>query len=187
LVEWFDRVVERARIFDVETLRMAEFPPLLMPRLAGMGLAQGHGQIRPERERRVTMKKLLTATAIAGSLMLLGSAASAQWGGGPYRGGGGFGPGMMRGGGPGWMAGGGPCAGDTAPAAQITEEQAKERATAYADQYLKGFTVDRVLPFTGRFHTMYSVELKNDAGEVRTLRVNPFGNVMPFGGPWRRS
>jgi hypothetical protein len=119
--------------------------------------------------------------------MLLGSAASAQWGGGPYRGNGGFGPGMMRGGGPGWMAGGGPCAEATDAATQITEEQAKERATAYADQYLKGFTVDRVLPFTGRFRTMYSVELKNEAGEVRTLRVNPFGNVMPFGGPWRRS
>jgi hypothetical protein len=32
---------------------------------------------------------------------------------------------------------------------------------------------------------MYSIELKNAAGEVWTLRVNPFGNVMPFGAPWR--
>ena len=68
----------------------------------------------------------------------------------------------------------------------LQEGKAKELATNYADQYLKGFKVDRVLPFTGRFRTMYSVELKNDAGEVRTLHVNPFGNVMPFGGPWRR-
>lgn len=133
------------------------------------------------------MKKLLTAIAVTGSLTLLGGAAMAQWGGGPGRGYGGMGPGMMRGGGPGWMAGGAPCAGATNAATEITEEKAKELATVYADQYLKGFTVERVLPFTGRFRTMYSVELKNAAGEARTLHVNPFGNVMPFGGPWHRS
>ena len=133
------------------------------------------------------MKKLLTAIAVTGSLTLLGGAAMAQWGGGPGRGYGGMGPGTMRGGGPGWMAGGAPCAGATNAATEITEEKAKELATVYADQYLKGFTVERVLPFTGRFRTMYSVELKNAAGEVRTLHVNPFGNVMPFGGPWHRS
>ncbi|MGE5820837.1 MAG: hypothetical protein ACM37Z_22620 [Deltaproteobacteria bacterium] len=131
------------------------------------------------------MKKLLSAIAVAGSLTLLGGAAMAQWGGGPGRGYGGMGPGMMWGGGPGWMAGGAPCAGATNAATEITEEKAKELAKAYADQYLKGFTVERVLPFTGRFRTMYSVELKNAEGEVRTLHVNPFGNVMPFGGPWR--
>jgi hypothetical protein len=119
------------------------------------------------------MKKLLSAIAVAGSLTLISGAALAQWGGGP-------------GAGRGWMAGGGPCATGEAAASQITEDQAKEAATAYADKYLKGFAVERVLPFTGRFHTMYSVELKNEAGEVRTLRVNPFGNVMPFGGPWQR-
>jgi hypothetical protein len=95
-----------------------------------------------------------------------------------------MGPGMM--GGQGWMAGGPPCAGVTGAASEITDEKAKELATAYADKYLKGFTVERVLPFTGRIHTMYSVELKNGAGEVRTLHVNPWGNVMPFGGPWAR-
>jgi hypothetical protein len=31
------------------------------------------------------------------------------------------------------------------------------------------------------------VELKNSAGEIRTLNVNPWGNVMPFGGPGRRA
>jgi len=130
------------------------------------------------------MKKVLSAIAVAGGLTLLAGAAMAQWGGGP--GGRMMGPGMMRGGGPGWMAGGAPCAGATNAATEITEEKAKELATAYAEQYLKGFTVERVLPFTGRFHTMYSVELKNSAGEVRALHVNPYGNVMPFGGPWRR-
>jgi hypothetical protein len=133
------------------------------------------------------MKKLLSAVAVAGGLMLLGSAASAQWGGGPGRGYGGMGPGMMRGGGPGWAAGGAPCADASNAATAISEDKAKELAAAYADQYLKGFTVDRVLPFTGRFRTMYAVELKNSAGEVRTLRVNPFGNVMPAGGPWGRT
>lgn len=128
------------------------------------------------------MKKLLSAIAVAGGVALLSGVAAAQWGPGP--GGGPMGPGRM-GGGPGWMAGGPPCA-ESATAPEITEEKAKELATAYADRYLKGFNVERVLPFTGRFHTMYSVELKNEAGEVRTLHVNPFGNVMPFGGPWRR-
>lgn len=132
------------------------------------------------------MKKVLSAIAVAGGLMLVGGVALAHWGGGPGRGYGGMGPGMMGGRGPGWMAGGAPCAGYQESAADITESKARELATNYADQYLKGFKVERVLPFTGRFRTMYSVELKNDAGEVQTLHVNPFGNVMPFGGPSRR-
>lgn len=132
------------------------------------------------------MKKLLSAVVVAGGLAVLSGAALAQWGGGPGPGYGRMGPGMMRGGGPGWMAGNPPCAEFTGAASEITDEKAKELATAYADRYLKGFTVDKVLPFTGRFHTMYSVELKNSAGEVRTLHVNPYGNVMLFGGPWRR-
>jgi hypothetical protein len=81
------------------------------------------------------------------------------------------------------MAGPPPCAQTAEPAAAITEDKAKELAAAYADKYLKGFAVERVLPFTGRFHTMYSVELKNSAGELRTLRVNPYSNVMPFDSP----
>jgi hypothetical protein len=133
------------------------------------------------------MKKLLSAVAVAGGLAILSGVASAQWGGGPGGGRfGGMGPGMMYGG-PGWMTGGAPCAGAPAAATELTDEKAKELATAYADKYLKGFTVERVLPFTGRFRTMYSVELKNQAGETRTLHVNPWGNVMPFGGPWGRS
>jgi hypothetical protein len=133
------------------------------------------------------MKKLLGAVAVAGGLALLTGVAAAQWGGGPGGGRfGGMGPGMM-GGGRGWMAGGAPCAGVTGAASAIDEAKAKELATAYAGQYLKGFTVDRVLPFTGGVHTMYSVELKNEAGEVRVLHVNPWGNVMPFGGPRGRA
>lgn len=132
------------------------------------------------------MKKLIGAVAMAGGLAVLSGVASAQWGGGPGGRFGGMGPGMM-GGGHGWMAGGTPCAGYAEAAAEITEEKARELAKSYADKYLKGFSVERVLPFTGRFRTMYAVELKNQAGEVRTLHVNPWGNVMPFGGPRGRA
>lgn len=111
-----------------------------------------------------------------------------------------MGPGMMRGGmmggGPGMM---GPMAGPgrgpsgclgmvgTGPAAEpVTPEKARTLAQAYADTYLKGFTVDRVLPFTTGHGTAYSVELKGPGDEVRTLHVSPWGHVMPFGGPARR-
>ncbi len=135
------------------------------------------------------MKRYLSWIIAAVGFLALSGIAMAQWGGGPGGGWGGMGPGMMRGwGGGGWMGGGGPCRYyEGATATQISPDKAKELAQQYADEYLAGFKVDRVLPFTGRFHTMYSVELKNEAGEVRTLHVNPYGNVMPFGGPWRRS
>ncbi len=32
-----------------------------------------------------------------------------------------------------------------------------------------------------------SVELKGAKDEVRTFHINPWGNVMPFGGPGRRA
>ena len=134
------------------------------------------------------MKKVLSAVAVAGGLALLTGVAVAQWAGGPGGGHfGGRGPGMMGGGGRGWMAGDAPCAGVTGAATEVNEETAKELAAAYAGKHLKGFTVERVLPFTGRVHTMYSVELKNDTGELRTLHVNPWGNVMPFVGPRGRA
>jgi hypothetical protein len=102
----------------------------------------------------------------------------------------GMGPGMMGHGG--MMGGGrgmGDCpglaAGGTVPAA-IGEEKARELAQEYADRYLKGFAVERVLPFTMRHGTGYAVELKGPNDEVRTFHVNPWGNVMPFGGPGRR-
>jgi hypothetical protein len=68
---------------------------------------------------------------------------------------------------------------------EITEEKAKELAEKYADQYLTGFKVERVLPFAGMHHTMHSVEVQNSEGELRTLHINPFGNVIPYGGPCR--
>jgi hypothetical protein len=97
---------------------------------------------------------------------------------------------MMRGGwGPGAGAGPGGCPGaaaarDSEPApAAITEEKAKEIATEYVGKYFPGFTIERVLPFSGRLHTMYQVELKGPKGESRYLRVNPWGGVRPWGPP----
>lgn len=150
-------------------------------------------------------KKLIGGAIVA---LALGLAAGA-WahgpgfsrGGGGWGGGGHMGPGMMGGGsgmGPGMMGGGSgmgpgaagpegaPCwqAGPTgATATQITDEKAKEVATSYTAKYLPGFTVERVLPFTGRHanYTMYQVELKGPKDEIRTLHINSFGQVMPFG------
>jgi hypothetical protein len=133
------------------------------------------------------MKRFLTVALVAAVSLAIAGAAFAQMGGPGYMMRGGFaGPGMMGGPGQGGcpgMAG----LGQQQPAAQVTEEQAKTLAQQYADQYLKGFTVERVLPFTGRRGAMYQVELKGPDAQVRTLHVNPWGNVMPFGGPFRRA
>ncbi len=134
---------------------------------------------------------LMVALAVAGALALAG-AAFAQMGGPSHMGGqgrmwsGAMGPGMMGG------AGQSGCPGamghaQQQGAAQITEEQAKDMAQQYADQYLKGFKVEKVLPFAGRGGAMYQVEMQGPDGQMRTLHVNPWGNVMPFGGPSRRA
>jgi len=143
------------------------------------------------------MKKLVGAAIVAVAVLGLGTWALADPPGG-FRGGH-MGPGMMGTGmGPGRMGGGmgpgatgpagAPCwqtsaTGATAgtTATEITQEKAKEIATEYTTKYLPGFTVDKVLPFTGMHHTMYQVELKGTQGEIRTLHINPWGQVMPFG------
>jgi hypothetical protein len=99
-----------------------------------------------------------------------------------------MGPGAMGGGMMG--RGGAACPGMTGTgvaAEPITEEKAKAVAQEYADKHLRGFTVEKVLPFAGRHGTAYSVELKGPNDEGRVLHVNPFGGVMPFGGPARRA
>ena len=134
------------------------------------------------------MKRMLSVVMAVAVIALLGGVAFAQMGGPGWQG---MGPGMMGSGmmGRGMMGHGmmGGAWGQQAPATQITEEKAKELAQEYANQYLKGFTVERVLPFTGMRGTMYSVELKGPEGQVRTFHINPWGNVMPFGGPQRRA
>ena len=126
------------------------------------------------------MKNFLAIIGGAAALVILAGLVIAHPVAGPGTGRGGWmGPGMMGG----WE--GQPCW-STTNTPEITDEKAKELAQKYADQYLTGFKVERVLPFAGMHHTMYSVELKNAESEIRTLHINPFGNVMPFGGPWRR-
>ena len=130
------------------------------------------------------MKRFLGLTVTAVALAALTGVAAAQWGHGPGRG---MGRGMGGGRGSGPEGVGAHCAPAQTSATEITEDKAKELAQQYADKYLSGFTVERVLPFTAGHGTAYSVELKNQAGEARTIHVNPFGNVMPFGPRWRRS
>ena len=138
------------------------------------------------------MKKFLGVILAGGALILLVSAATDHWSGGngPGRGmgfsRGEMGHGMMGGHGMGWGGGEANCPGLRGTStATITQENAKELAQKYADTNLPGFKVERVLPSGGMHHTAYAVELKNSEGELRTFHINPFGNVMPFGGPWR--
>jgi hypothetical protein len=130
------------------------------------------------------MRRLLAPASIVLGVALLGGAAVAQMAGPPVEPGT-RGPAMM---GP-MMMGTGGCAGMTAEgtAPSLTEDKAKAAAQTYADKYLQGFTVDKLLPFNGMHGAMYSVEMKGPNEEVRILHVNPWGNVMPFGGPWRRT
>jgi hypothetical protein len=146
------------------------------------------------------MKRLVSVAVVLMAVLALageGLADPAAWpgwhrmGGGPGVGPGAMGPwmgrgGMMRGQADGWncpMA-----AGATASELKaVTPERAKELAQEYADKYLAGYTVERVLPFTMPRGTMYSVELKGPDGQLRTFHVNPWGNVMPFGGAGRRA
>jgi hypothetical protein len=130
------------------------------------------------------MRRFLTGAGAVVAAVLLAGVAVAQMGQGPNPMGGGMGPGMM---GPMGAAGCPGMTGTTATEPSLTEEKAKVAAQEYADKYLKGFTVEKVLPFTGMHGTMYSVEMKGPNEEVRTFHVNPWGNVMPFGGPWRRT
>jgi hypothetical protein len=139
------------------------------------------------------MKRFLSIAIAAVMLVSLGGVAFAWMGGGPMGAGS---MGHMTGAGVigGYMMGGpgGPtgCPGMTGAGVtgvSLTEEQARTLAQTYADTYLQGFTVEKVLPFTGRHGTAYSVELKGPKDETRVLHVNPFGGVMPFGGPGRRA
>jgi hypothetical protein len=135
------------------------------------------------------MKRVLSVTlavalvaGLAGAALAFGPGMGAGW-----RGAGGMGGGPMgMGGGPGscpMAASAVTAPGAPAAATPITEDKAKEIATEYAAKYFKGFTVERVLPFAGRLHTAYQVELKGPKGETRILHVNPWGNVRPFRAP----
>jgi outer membrane protein OmpA-like peptidoglycan-associated protein len=86
---------------------------------------------------------------------------------------------------------------------KITEDQARDLAQHYADKNLAGFKVVRPLgygggyqtvcykidrPATGRYQSFYSVEYsidaKNSSAETRNLRIDQFGYVTEFAGPF---
>ena len=86
---------------------------------------------------------------------------------------------------------------------KITEDQARDLAQKYADKNLPGFKVVKPLsygggyntvcykidsPTTGRYQSFYSVEYsidaKNPAADTRNLRVDQFGYVTEFSGPF---
>jgi hypothetical protein len=142
-------------------------------------------------------KSILIGTALA---LALGAVVYAQapgefsqgWGPGMGWGNGmgwgyGMGPAMMRGGpGPYGQA---PCgAWGGGSQAQVTEENAKAAVQQYAEKYFKSYKVERILPFVAMSGlTMYQAELSGPNGENRILHVNPWGQVMPFGGAWART
>ena len=97
--------------------------------------------------------------------------------------GGGWGPGMMGGRG-GWGRGAGPCwqqgaQGVTATA--IDEAKAKEIANDYVSKNLPGYKVEKLVKFEMLRGAMYQVEVKGPKDEIRYLRINPFGYVIPSG------
>ena len=86
---------------------------------------------------------------------------------------------------------------------KITEDQARDLAQQYADKNLAGFKVVRPFgygggyqtvcykidsPATGRYQALYSVEYsidaKNSSAQTRNLRVDQFGYVTEFAGPF---
>ena len=130
----------------------------------------------------MAIKRWFGMAAATALVALLGSLALAQTNTGQTTGAGGS-PcvGMM---GAGWN---GPMSRPSG-AAQVTEEKAKDVAQQYANANLKGFTVEKVQPFTGMMGmTMFSVDLKGPKDEFRTIYVNPWGNVMSGGAAWHRA
>jgi hypothetical protein len=135
------------------------------------------------------MKKALSVALVAVLVLGVTSLALARWGGPGM--GMGFGPrgammgqGAGMGPGAGFGPGAGPCwqRGATgATATAIDEAKAKEIATEYVTKNLPGYTVEKIEKFERPRGTMYSVELKGPKNEVRTIHINPFGYVMPFG------
>ncbi len=85
---------------------------------------------------------------------------------------------------------------------KITEDDARDLAQKYADKNLAGFKVVKPFgygggynsvcykvdsPATGRYQSFYSVEYSIDlkkADEIRNLRVDQFGYVTEFSGPF---
>ncbi len=125
------------------------------------------------------MTRIFSVIVAGAAVLLLVGASSAQMGN-RMGGGMGMGGGTMGGG----HMGSGMMGDDTGKgsAPEITGAQAQQAAVEYAGQYLPGFAVTHTVPLTGMHMTMYQAELSGPGGETRVLHINPWGNVMPFGG-----
>ena len=69
------------------------------------------------------------------------------------------------------------------PTPGLREEEARERVQDYADQYLPGFDVVHILPSSGIRHIMYEVKVIDPSGELFSVYVNVWGDVIPFESP----
>lgn len=134
------------------------------------------------------MKKSMLAFAAAGLLALPGAAAAQQEG--------------QRG----WWSGWGnhsaaDCPQPKRSPVKITEDQARDLAQKYADRNLSGYKVEKPIGYGGGYETTcyqftsdgayqilhsveYSIDVTASRGDRRNLRVDQFGNVTPFGGPF---
>jgi hypothetical protein len=133
------------------------------------------------------MKKSMLVFAAAGLLALPGAAAAQQEG--------------ARGWWGGWGDHSTDCPQPKRTAEKITEDQARDLAEAYGKKNLPGYKVERPGGYGGGYNTTcyqmtnngayqilysveYSIDLTTPAGDRRNVRVDQFGNVTPFGGPF---
>jgi outer membrane protein OmpA-like peptidoglycan-associated protein len=133
------------------------------------------------------MKKSMLAFAAAGLLALPGAAAAQQEG--------------SRGWWGGWGDHSTECPQPKRTVEKITEDQARDLAQAYGSKNLPGYKVVRPAGYGGGYETTcyqvtsagayqilhsveYSIDLTTPAGDRRNVRVDQFGNVVPFGGPF---
>ena len=65
------------------------------------------------------------------------------------------------------------------PIADFSEEEARERVQSYFDKFFLDYEVVQVLPSVGRNHVMYVVQIFEPSGELRTVHINLWGDVIP--------
>ncbi len=134
------------------------------------------------------MKRTMSAIAAAGLLALPVMAAAQQ-------------PEGSRGWWGGWGDHSTDCPQPKITKEKINEDEARDLAQAYGDKNLPGYKVDRPYGYSGGYNTTcyqttsngayqilysveYSIDLTTPKGDRRNVRVDQFGNVTPFGGPF---
>lgn len=130
------------------------------------------------------MKRILTVALPLTVVALAAGVAFAQMGGGMTGGMGGMmgGTGHMMGG-DGQQGAGADCHGGAAGAQAIDETQAADIARQYANEHHLTFV--KIEPLSGMHMTMWTAELTDDNGTVRTLHIGPSGHVMDHAAPPR--